>query len=628
MIGIFFIYGLAFFILGFSVLLYPKKRSTLTLASNLWLIAAFGISHGLNEWIDMFSLVHLPFPVVYLKVIRLLVLPVSFYFLVLFGVKNLHKLGKKHVLLNMLPVLLPLAWIFVTAASSDRFLTGDIMARYLLCIPGTILTSLAFISLLPELEKTNSPILIGSLKWVAGAFFIYGLFAGLMVPKSDFFPASFLNYSLFNHMADIPVQVPRALFAVVITVGILRVLTAFDWETNKALHDSEERYRILAEAARAEKALRQSEERLSIAREAAQIGVHDYDVVSGTIQWDERAREIWGIGPDEPVTSEVIMSGLHPDDRAPAQSVLDKALDPAGDGKYYAEYRVISRKDGIERWAAATGKAFFEKGRAIRLVCIVQDITERRRTEEEINELNKELAYHLKELDAANKELEAFIYSVSHDLRAPLRSIKGFSDFLINRYSHTLDAKGRQYLNWVVDSAAKMDHIIDDLLQLSRISRHDIHKQDVDMSKIARSVVAELIRGQPDRCVRIDIEEILTARADPRLIEIALSNLLGNAWKFTSKTDNARIEFGSFERDGKTVYYIKDNGAGFDQKFADRLFLPFQRLHSEQEFEGTGIGLAIVERVIRRHRGRIWAEGKPNEGAAFFFTLEEQEPRL
>jgi two-component system CheB/CheR fusion protein len=255
------------------------------------------------------------------------------------------------------------------------------------------------------------------------------------------------------------------------------------------------------------------------------------------------------------------------------------------------------------------------------ILLAIEDITDRRMAEENIKKLNKDLQHNLNELASANKELEAFSYSVSHDLRAPLRAIMGFSELLLKGYSNKLDDKGKKHLTWVANGAEKMNQIIDELLHLSRISRQDVRRQDVDLSEIAASLVAELRQARPDRGVTVDIKEGITAFADVQLIKVALSNLLGNAWKFTLKKENARIEFGTFEQEGKTVYCVKDNGAGFDQKFAPRLFMPFQRLHSEQEFEGTGIGLATVERAVRRHGGRIWAEGKTDEGAAFFFTL-------
>ncbi len=255
------------------------------------------------------------------------------------------------------------------------------------------------------------------------------------------------------------------------------------------------------------------------------------------------------------------------------------------------------------------------------ILLAIEDVTDRRMAEESIKKLNADLQHNLNELASANKELEAFSYSVSHDLRAPLRTIMGFSELLFKGYSDKLDDKGRKHLTWVANGAKKMNQTIDELLHLSRISRQDVKRQDVDLSEIAASIVAELSQAQPKRRVTVNIKEGVMASVDPQLVKIALSNLLGNAWKFTSKTEDARIDFGMFEKDGKDVYYVKDNGAGFRQEFAPRLFLPFQRLHSEHEFEGTGIGLATVERVVRRHGGTIWAEGKAGGGAAFFFTL-------
>jgi signal transduction histidine kinase len=249
------------------------------------------------------------------------------------------------------------------------------------------------------------------------------------------------------------------------------------------------------------------------------------------------------------------------------------------------------------------------------------EIFERVRAADELNTAHAEIELRTKELEATNKELEAFSYSVSHDLRAPLHRIMGFADVLRERYADKLDEKGNKHLTRIISSGEKMNRIIDDLLYLSRISRHEIQRQNIDLSKMAASIMTELREAQPDRGVAVVIKDGITAFADAKLIEVALANLLGNAWKFTSKKENARIEFGTIERDGKTVYYVKDNGAGFDQSLSEKLFLPFQRLHTEQEFEGTGIGLASVERVILWHGGKIWAEGKANEGAAFYFML-------
>jgi signal transduction histidine kinase len=224
-------------------------------------------------------------------------------------------------------------------------------------------------------------------------------------------------------------------------------------------------------------------------------------------------------------------------------------------------------------------------------------------------------------LQAVNKELEAFIYSVSHDLRAPIRAMSGFANILAEDYADKLDEQAKSHLARIKAGSEKATRLIDDLLRLSKISRQDMDVAEMDLSGKASSVIADLREANPGRKVEVDIKPDLKASADARLMELVLSNLLGNAWKFTSRTDNALIEFGAAEKDGQAAYYVKDNGAGFDQAYAEKMFWPFQRLHSDDEFEGTGIGLTIVERVIRRHGGNIWAEGEVGKGATIYFAL-------
>ncbi|HTR44302.1 MAG TPA: GAF domain-containing protein, partial [Thermodesulfovibrionales bacterium] len=247
--------------------------------------------------------------------------------------------------------------------------------------------------------------------------------------------------------------------------------------------------------------------------------------------------------------------------------------------------------------------------------------------EEALRVLNEELDLRVQkrtaDLQAVNKELEAFIYSVSHDLRAPIRSMSGFAKFLAEDCVETLDAQGKDYVRRIEGGAAKMTRIIDDLLYLSRITRQEINRTQIDLSALASSVVSELRAADPGSGAEVTVADGITAFADRRLMEVVLSNLLGNAWKFTAKTENARIEFGALEQEGKMVYYVSDNGAGFDPNYREKMFLPFQRLHSDREFEGMGIGLAIVERVIHRHAGRVWAEGQKEKGATIYFTLGE-----
>lgn len=239
--------------------------------------------------------------------------------------------------------------------------------------------------------------------------------------------------------------------------------------------------------------------------------------------------------------------------------------------------------------------------------------------------LEQRVAERTAQLQALNRELETFSYSVSHDLRAPLRSIHGFSQAILDDYSDRLDDVGRGYLNRVCSAAQRMGQLIDDLLQLSRVTRTEPALQDVDLSGTIAAIAQELRDREPRRVVDFIISPGVRVQADPRLLRIALENLLENAWKFTSRKPTARIEFGLDNSKADPVYFIRDNGAGFDMAFADKLFSPFQRLHSPAEFPGTGIGLANVQRVIQKHGGLLWAESALEKGATFYFTLGKRE---
>ena len=245
----------------------------------------------------------------------------------------------------------------------------------------------------------------------------------------------------------------------------------------------------------------------------------------------------------------------------------------------------------------------------------------RRRATEAATELAETRAVLLEDLDRKNQELDSFSYSVSHDLRAPLRSIDGFSQALLEDHGDQLGATGQDHLRRVRSSAQRMGQLIDDLLELSRVERTDLHRESVSLSRLGRRVADRLARSDPDRTVAFVVADGLLALADVRLIEIMLENLLGNAWKFTARTAAPHVELGSRAEDDHTTFYVKDNGAGFNQEYAGRLFAPFQRLHSDEDFSGTGIGLATVSRIVKRHGGRVWAEGTIGAGAAIYFTL-------
>ncbi|MCL7421681.1 MAG: PAS domain S-box protein [Methylobacter sp.] len=256
---------------------------------------------------------------------------------------------------------------------------------------------------------------------------------------------------------------------------------------------------------------------------------------------------------------------------------------------------------------------------------IIEDISERKEIEQRIRQLNTALRDRAMVLESVNHELEAFSYSVSHDLRAPLRAVDGFSRILLDEYADRLDDTGRDRLRRVRAAAQHMASLIDDLLKLSRITRAELKRENVDLSALAGEVIEELSKLEPHRTVQRTIQPGMTAWGDARLLRIVLDNLLGNAWKFTSKQADARIEFGVQSLDGELVYFVRDNGAGFDMAYAEKLFGAFQRLHDTNEFPGTGIGLATAQRIIHKHGGRIWAESEVEHGAIFYFTLEARE---
>jgi signal transduction histidine kinase len=252
-------------------------------------------------------------------------------------------------------------------------------------------------------------------------------------------------------------------------------------------------------------------------------------------------------------------------------------------------------------------------------------VAERARAEDEVLRLNAVLEDRVRErtaqLEAANHELEAFSFSVSHDLRAPLRSIDGFSQALLEDFPDDVPDEARRYLDRIRASTVRMGQLIEDLLNLSRVSRGSLTRVPVDLGEVARQVVVDLQHHDPERVVEVSIWEPMPVDADPRLLRAALENLIGNAWKFTAKAARPRIEVGVLREGAREVYFVRDNGAGFSMEYANKLFTPFQRLHAASEFTGTGIGLATVQRIVYRHGGRIWGDGKVGAGATFYFTL-------
>ena len=380
----------------------------------------------------------------------------------------------------------------------------------------------------------------------------------------------------------------------------------------------------ITERRTAEIALRRSEERLRLLYE----NIKDYAIImldpqGRVVTWNKGAQEIYDFTEEE-ILGQPIDRFLTPEDVAagkPAQ-LLRRATAEGG----CADEGWRLRRDGARFYADMILRAMCDdSGALVGYAKITRDVTERLRAETEVRRLNASLeqrvAERTAELQTANRELEAFSYSVSHDLRAPLRAIDGFSKILEQDCAAQLGEAGRDYLARIRRSAQRMGELIDDLLNLSRIGRIELTRADVDLSAQANAISDALRAASPERDAQFAIAQGMKARGDARLLRIALENLFSNAWKFTARRAPARIEFSQKEVDRETAYCIRDNGAGFDMAYAGKLFGAFQRLHDAREFPGSGIGLAIVQRIIARHGGRIWAEAEPEKGATFYFTL-------
>jgi PAS domain S-box-containing protein len=381
----------------------------------------------------------------------------------------------------------------------------------------------------------------------------------------------------------------------------------------------------------AEIALRQSEERLRLAQDAAMAGSWEWNLRTNENVWSDELWKLYGLAPNsQPASYDCWRECIHPQDRDQVERSVQEAARTGGD--INIEWRVPDPVAG-ERWLLSRGQPFRNaQGTVERYVGIVLDITARKRDEEELRRLHAELQRHAAnldrrvrertaELEAANGELESFSYSVSHDLRAPLRAIDGFASILAREHQQQLDEDGRRALRIISSEAQRMGQLIDDLLVFSRMNRQPVRQTEIDLTELVRAAFAQCAAREPDRQIELDLSPLPPVWGDPVLLRQALENLISNAVKYTRTRPQARIQVQGERNDAECLFTIQDNGVGFDMRYVGKLFGVFQRLHTEDEFEGTGVGLAIVQRVIHRHGGRIWAEGRPDEGATFYFTL-------
>lgn len=380
--------------------------------------------------------------------------------------------------------------------------------------------------------------------------------------------------------------------------------------------------RDITERKRAAEALKVSEERLQTAVEAAQLGIWDLDLVNDRAYRSLRHDQIFGYETLQPEWgAEIAASHVVPEDRELFRSSFAEAFKTNG---FSLECRICHAGDNSLRWISAQGRVYRDlEGNPASMMGVVADVTKRKQAEHDAQGQRQELIRSNANLAAANKELESFSYSVSHDLRAPLRTIDGFSHALLEDCADKLDEESKTNLNRIRAAAQRMGLLIDDLLNLSRLSRTEMHMRSIDISALTESIASDLRTANPDREIEVRIEAGLKTTADPGLLRAVMENLLSNAWKFTSKRACAHVEFGMSVGNGTPAYFVRDDGAGFDPKYADRLFGAFQRLHAMTEFAGTGVGLATVQRIVHRHGGRIWAESAVDRGATFYFTLNE-----
>ena len=395
---------------------------------------------------------------------------------------------------------------------------------------------------------------------------------------------------------------------------------------NEELNERNTEYsKINEELIKAKELAEESAFFLNESQKAGFIGSYKADFIKDYWQSSETLDKIFGIDKNYERSIAGWLNIIHPDDRYMMNDYLTNEVIP-NQKNFEKEYRITRINDNITRWVYGLGNTRFdEKGNITEMLGTIQDITDRKLAEIEIKILNEELEQRVIErtsqLETANKELEAFSYSVSHDLRAPLRALDGFARILIEDYAGSLDVEANRLLHVITDNAKRMGILIDDLLSFSRLGRHEIRLMKINMYEMANTVFHEFVPEGEKEEIEFRLQNIPVAYGDTAMIRQVWANLISNAIKFTSQKESRIIDIGSQTEEGTNVYFVKDNGVGFNMAYKNKLFGVFQRLHSSDEFEGTGVGLALVHRIIHRLNGTVWAEAEPNKGATFYFTL-------
>lgn len=383
---------------------------------------------------------------------------------------------------------------------------------------------------------------------------------------------------------------------------------------------------MLDQIERRDVAVAEATERLDLALRSSGVGTWEWDMRSGRVAWDRYMHALFGLAPDTfGGRIEDFTQLVHPEDRTRVAEELEGVVDK---GTSYENVFRVMDPDGTIRYVSGRGSVYRDpSGRALRLAGVCWDASESRRAEQEVLRLNVELEERVSrrtaELEAINKELEAFTYSVSHDLRAPLRRIDGFARLLLDDYGSSLEGDAARYLGRVREGTRSMGQLVDDMLNLARVSRQEIRRQVTGLSSVVDKVRADMAVESEGRAIEWRVGVLPFVDCDPKLIEVVFTNLLSNAVKYTRPRALAVIEIGTIQHgDQAPVIFVRDNGVGFSMKYAEKLFGVFQRLHRAEDFEGTGVGLATVQRILHKHGGAIWAESELDKGTTFYFSME------
>lgn len=475
------------------------------------------------------------------------------------------------------------------------------------------------------LNQTRNEMIFFSLLLILGLFVVIFLGANRLTRPIDRFTEA--ARAMANGKLDQDIETRGARELRILGQSFIRMRDAIQEKIADLAKKNQQLNEEILQRIEAQLALKKSEEKY---RSFFEQSVSPMLLAKGAHFIDGNAAALKVLGLDsieelQGLTAMDISPELQPDGTESGKKIEAILTDLKNQGSAYLEWN-HQRKNGEVFPVAISLTVIGIEDNELLTHVIWQDITDRKLAEDELTKYHQHLEELVEdrtnELMAVNKELEAFSYSVSHDLRAPLRSIDGFSEALLEDYGDKFDEEAQHYLQRIRAGAQRMGELIDALLELSRVTRRELTKQTVDMTEIAKEVLIDLEHSEPDRKVDCTIQQDMQAKGDKHLLHIVLANLLGNAWKYTSKQAEAKIKLGCKKENGETVYFVEDNGAGFNMAYAKKLFNPFQRMHRPEEFPGSGVGLATVSRIISKHGGRIWAQSEPDKGSTFFFTLD------